>query len=86
MRIFFKETICIVPPGSWESSYSQLGGGGWGGGGGGGGEGLGKVDIEKKIEQVTKIKSDQRLKFSSPQQTMHHLTHFRAHSLCILRI
>ena len=58
-----KETICILPPGSWESSYSQLGGGGRG-------EGLGKVDIEKKIEQVTKIKSDQRLKFSSPQQTM----------------
>ena len=26
MRIFFKETTCIVPPGSWESSYSQLGG------------------------------------------------------------
>ena len=66
MRVFFKETTCIVPPGSWESSNSQLGGGG----GRGRGEGLGKVDIENKIEQVTKIKSDQRLKFSSPQQTM----------------
>ena len=28
------------------------------------------MDIEKKIEKVTKIKSDQRLKSSSPQQTM----------------
>ena len=27
MRIFLKETTCIVPPGSWESSYSQPGGG-----------------------------------------------------------
>ena len=45
MRIFFKETTCIIPPGSWESSYSQLGGGG------GGGEGLGKVDIEKRLNR-----------------------------------
>ena len=57
------------------SPFLQLGGRGTGRGTGRGrgrerGEGLGKVDNEKKIEQVTKIKSDQRLKFSSPQQTM----------------
>ena len=68
IRIVLKETTCVVPPGfshclshlRWASSYSQPGRGGGGGGGG-------KLDIEKKIEQVTKIKSDQRLKFSSPQ-------------------
>ena len=50
MRIFLKETTCIVPPGSEKvSSYSQPGGG------------------RGEIEHVTKIKSDQRLKFSSPQ-------------------
>ena len=28
MRIFFKETTCILPLGSWESSYKSAGGGG----------------------------------------------------------
>ena len=45
VRIFFIETTCIVPLGSWESSYKSAGGGG------GGGEGLGKVDIEKRLNR-----------------------------------
>ena len=43
MRIFFKETTCIVPLGSWESSYKSAGGGGGG-----------KVDIEKRLNRCQK--------------------------------
>ena len=58
MRIFLKKTTCIVPRvlSLKVGKFIQSAGGGGG-----------KVDIEKKTEQVTKIKSDQRFKFSSPQ-------------------
>ena len=43
MRIFLKETSCIIPLGSWESSYKSAGGGGGG-----------KVDIEKRLNRCQK--------------------------------
>ena len=69
MRIFLKETTCIVPPGvchclsyeRWARSISQPRAGG--GEGGEGGEG----EVNWTLKKVTKIKSDHLLKFSSPQ-------------------
>ena len=46
MRIFLKETTCIIPPGSWESSYSQPGRG-TGDGGRGTGDGEVKWTLKK---------------------------------------